>query len=300
LTYSVKNNVFESGTSIMVWLFERRNSRAMSFQAGSYVIHPIPLCVVEDFPRANLHWLLPVPLEEKVRDGHFVWLLEGSRENYLVDAGATAERFTSRNFKTTHIQTVDEGLEKLGLDMGDIDYVILTHSHYDHTSNLRRFPKAKAIIQEAELEQIRHPFAYTQHRLTKDFKQIFEGVRFEVVKGDTRIDDHIDLLFTPGHTAGGQSVAVRTAQGAAVITGWCCHRENFDPPVEFRDKGYPFTIGVAHTNPVELYESTRRVIEFADLIIPCHEVGAPIHPGRQDHPPHPTAGTHESGLVLGS
>jgi len=248
----------------------------MSPKTGKYVIHQIPLCIVEDFPRANLHWLLPVPLEEKVRDGHFVWFLEGPRENYLVNAGAPAERFTSRNFKATHLQTLDEGLQKLGLEVRDIDYVIVTHSHYDHTANLRRFPRAKAIIQEAELEQIRHPFPYTQPRLPKDFQELFEGVRWEVIKGDTRIDDQIELLFTPGHSAGGQSVSVKTAQGTAVITGWCCHRENFDPPAEFKAKGFPFTIGVSHTNPVELYESTLRVMELADLIIPCHEVGAPI------------------------
>jgi N-acyl homoserine lactone hydrolase len=249
----------------------------MLTKTGKVVIHQIPLCIVEDFPRASLHWLLPVPLEDKVRDYHFVWYLEGPRENYLVDAGITAERFTSRNFKSTHIQTLDEGLQKLGLEVGDIDYVIVTHSHYDHTENLRRFPKAKAIIQQAELEQIRHPFPYAQPRLPKDFQQLFEGVRLEVIKGDTKIDDQIELLFTPGHSAGGQSVAVKTAQGTAVITGWCCKQENFDPPIEFKAKGFPFTISASHTNPMELYESTRRVIGLADIIIPCHEHELLIH-----------------------
>ena len=243
----------------------------MSAKKGHYVIHPIPLCTVEDFPRASLHWLLPVPLEEKVRDCHFVWYLEGPRENYLVDAGVTSERFISRHFKSKHIQTLDEGLQKLGLEVGDIDYIIVTHSHYDHTENLRRFPRAKAIIQQAELEQIHHPFPYMQSRLPKDFQELFEGVRWEIVKGDTRIDDQIQLLLTPGHSAGGQSVAVKTAQGTAVITGWCCLQENFDPPGEFKARGFPFTIGAAHTNPIELYESTQRVIGLADIIIPCHE-----------------------------
>src|SRR4030042_3605629 len=109
----------------------------MPIKKDNYVIHQISLCTVEDFPRANLHWLLPVPLEEKVRDCHFVWYLEGPRENYLVDAGVTSERFISRHFKSKHIQTLDEGLQKLGLEVNDIDYVILTHSHYDHTENLR-------------------------------------------------------------------------------------------------------------------------------------------------------------------
>jgi N-acyl homoserine lactone hydrolase len=249
----------------------------MPVKAEHCVIHQIPLCTVEDFLRANLHWLLPVSREDKLREGHYVWLLEGPRENYLVDAGVNAERFASRHFKSQDIQTLEEGLKKLGLELGDIDYVILTHSHYDHAAHLRKFPKAKVIIQEAELEQIHHPFAYTQPRLPKDFLELFEGVRWEVVKGDTKIDGWIELLLTPGHSAGGQSVAVKTARGTAVITGWCCMQENFEPPVEFKEKGFPFTINASHTNPVELYESTKRVIELADVIIPCHEYASLIN-----------------------
>jgi glyoxylase-like metal-dependent hydrolase (beta-lactamase superfamily II) len=239
-----------------------------------YVIHPILLCTVEDFPRANLHWLLPVASDEKVRDGHYVWYIEGPACRVLVDAGVTADRFTRRGFRATQIQTVEEGLARYGLEPGDIDLLILTHSHYDHTANLRLFPQAKVVIQERELHQIRHPFPYTQPRLPADFQELFVGARWETVRGDTRIDDGIELLFTPGHSAGGQSVAVRTAQGKAIITGWCALQENLDPPASFRERGYPFTISASHTNPVELYDSTQRVIETADVILPCHEVDA--------------------------
>jgi len=48
-------------------------------------------------------------------------------------------------------------------------------------------------------------------------------------------------------------------------------QENFDPPEEFKKKGFPFTISVSHTNPIELYESTKKVISLADIIIPIHE-----------------------------
>ena len=243
----------------------------MTSGSDNYVIHPIPLCTNDTFPRASLHWLLPVPLDHKITVCHYAWYIEGPGYNYLVDAGVTADRLTARNFKSRHIQTVEEGLHKLGLEPYDIDYVILTHSHYDHSADLYKFSKSKVIIQQAELDQIRNPFAYTKPRLPNDFESFFEGADWEIVSGDTRIDDKIELLLTPGHTAGGQSVVVKTAAGTAVITGWCCTRENFDPPTEFVEKGFPFTIGGSHTNPMELYDSTRRIIELADLILPCHE-----------------------------
>ena len=243
----------------------------MPIKSDKYRIHPIPISTNETFPRANLHWLLPVPSDQKIRVGHYAWYIEGPGDNYLVDTGVPAEMLIARHFKSTDIQTVEAGLEKLGLAIDDIDYVIITHSHYDHTANLYKFANTKVIIQQAELEQIKHPFAYTKPRLPKNFTKLFDGIDFEVVNGDTKIDNKLELILTPGHSAGGQSVAVKTETGTAVITGWCCTQENFTPPSEFVEKGFPFTIGTSHTNPGELYDSTKRIIELADLILPCHE-----------------------------
>ena len=236
-----------------------------------YAIRPLPLCTNESFPRSHLHWMLPVSSEERVRDCHYVWYLEGPSARYVVDTGIHADRFVARGLKSAHIQTLDEALNGLGLEPDDIDFVIVTHAHHDHIANLPRFAKAKVIIQRAELEEALNPFPYARPRLPADYADLLKGVRWEIVEGDTKIDDQIELLFTPGHSAGGQSVAVKTARGLAVITGFCCMKENFCPPDEFRKRGYPFTIGVSHINPVALYESTKRVIGLADLVIPCHE-----------------------------
>ena len=243
----------------------------MMSSPGGYSIYPLPLCTVENYPRANLHWMLPMSRDERVRDCHYVWYIEGPRERYLIDAGIAAERFIAKGLQSVNIQTLDEALNKLGLEVGDIDYVIVTHAHHDHIANLRSFPRAKAIIQRAELEEAHNPFPYAKPRLPADYPQLLEGVRWEVVEGDTRIDDNVGLLLTPGHSAGGQSVAVKTSQGLAIVTGFCSQQENFDPPEKFKKRGYPFTIGASHINPVALYESYVRVIGLADVILPSHE-----------------------------
>jgi N-acyl homoserine lactone hydrolase len=44
-----------------------------------------------------------------------------------------------------------------------------------------------------------------------------KGNDFELREGDCELEDGVKILFTPGHTAEGQSVAVSTARGAAII-----------------------------------------------------------------------------------
>lgn len=238
--------------------------------SANYVIHPIPLMITH-FPKPLLTYLCNFGKLERV--GHFVWYIEGPRENIIVDAGFTMERCLARGFKAEHIQTLDEGLKKLGLEFGDIDIVLITHMDHDHISLAHKFSKAKLIVQHAELEDARNPHPIFKVFRPGDYMELIEGLHFEEVNGDTRIDEGIELLFTPGHTPGGQSVAVKTAKGTAIITGWCCIRENFNPPTVARERGLFFIPPGNHTDLMQAYESTARVVNLADIIIPVHELG---------------------------
>ena len=80
-----------------------------------------------------------------------------------------------------------------------------------------------------------------------------------IVDGDAEIVPGIRVILTPGHTPGGQSVAVETDRGTAVITGFCCNADNF-PRV-----GPAVTPGV-HINAIEAYESAQRVKELAEML----------------------------------
>ncbi|MEW6326582.1 MAG: hypothetical protein AB1487_03170 [Thermodesulfobacteriota bacterium] len=73
------------------------------------------------------------------------------------------------------------------------------------------------------------------------------------------------IVLTPGHTPGGQSVAVDTSQGKAIITGFCCNDLNFP-------KTGPVIAPGVHINAVEAYESARRIKEMADILIPLHDL----------------------------
>ena len=235
--------------------------------AKEYVIHPIPLVEVE-FPKAKMTYLMN--FRENIPIVVYVWYLEGTEKKTIVDAGITAERLASRGYKVKPIQTLAEGLRKLGLTTADIEVIIATHLHHDHYAEAKEFPNAEVIVQRSELEFTRNPHPMFAGLWASDYHELLAGLRFTVVEGDTTFSDGIELLLTPGHSAGSQSVAVRTSQGKAIITGFCSIRENFEPPPQVREKMPVIATGIA-TSVLQSYDSVARVKQLADIVLPLHE-----------------------------
>jgi glyoxylase-like metal-dependent hydrolase (beta-lactamase superfamily II) len=185
--------------------------------------------------------------------GHKI-LVDTGMEEFMVPAGAVEE--TGLN-----IMEFEDALATVSLKPEDIDIVIQTHLHNDHCENTYKCTNAKVYVQKAELDFFNEPHPI-DHRYYSDLLDESEIV---AVEGEAEIVPGIRVIPTPGHTPGGQSVAVETDAGTAVITGFCCNGSNF-PSV-----GPAVTPGV-HINAIEAYESAQRVKELADIIIPIHDV----------------------------
>jgi len=231
-------------------------------------IHPIPLVSIDaEYEKPKMTYLFNYG--QNVNFYYYVWFLEAGAKKILVDAGGTAEMAIALGRpreSVKHVQTLEEGFAKLGLKPVDIDIVILTHLHLDHLAYARQFTNAKFIVQEDELNFARNP-----HPAGRFYeKGLFEGLDFEVVNGDYQITEGVKVLFTPGHTSGGQSVAVETAKGIAVITGLCCIQENFQPSEEIR-KVMPVIVPGVHLDVIKSYDSMIRIKEIADIIIENHD-----------------------------
>jgi glyoxylase-like metal-dependent hydrolase (beta-lactamase superfamily II) len=102
------------------------------------------------------------------------------------------------------------------------------------------------------------------------FPDLLDDVEVVLVEGDREIVDGLQVLLTPGHTVGGQSVVVNTRKGKAVITGFCCNEQNFPATGPVVPPG-------VHINVIDAYESARRVKEMADIIIPLHDLSVGRH-----------------------
>ena len=198
----------------------------------------------------------------------------GGAEPILVDTSGSAKVMSGmRAEPVEEVLDFKDALSKVGLTPEEIGIVVHTHLMYDHCANSKALPKARFVVQKKELE-----FAFDPHPVLAGAyqRELFEGLNFDVIEGDGELIPGVHILFTPGHTPGTQSVAVETGAGLAVVTGFCCVAENFQPtnagawktdrPAEVIPPGI-------HTDMTQSYQSALRVQKMADIIIPMHDPG---------------------------
>lgn len=193
----------------------------------------------------------------------YVFYLEGGPEKILVDTGL--EQFmVPKGLEEEYglkVQEFEDALATCGLKPEDIDIIIHTHLHNDHCENDYKCTNARVYVQKKEYEFFQDPHPL-DHRY---FPDLLDDVEVVQVDGDQEIVEGIQVLLTPGHTVGGQSVAVNTSQGKAVITGFCCNEQNFPA-------SGPVVPSGVHINAIDAYESARRVREMADILLPLHDL----------------------------
>ncbi|HSG65675.1 MAG TPA: N-acyl homoserine lactonase family protein [Gammaproteobacteria bacterium] len=117
--------------------------------------------------------------------------------------------------------TLAAQLEEIGYTPEDVDYLALSHAHFDHAGNVSAFADATWIVQRAELDSV-------------DFGDIgqwshmsaLRDSRRRIIEGDHDVfgDGRVVLKFTPGHTPGHQSLFLDLHEtGPVVLSGDLYH-----------------------------------------------------------------------------
>ena len=227
---------------------------------GKFVIHPLVVGINETDQGIMTY---QQGYGKRIYLPIYVFYLQGGGQKILVDTGMEEFMVPPGAAEDTGLKIMEfeEALATVNLEPEDVDIVIQTHLHNDHCENTYKCTNAKVYVQQTELDFFKSPHPI-DHRYYSDLLDDSEVI---TVDGDTEIVPGIRVVLTPGHTPGGQSVAVETTEGTAVITGFCCNGNNF-PSV-----GPAVTPGV-HLDAIEAYESAQRVRELADILIPIHDV----------------------------
>ncbi len=122
---------------------------------------------------------------------------------------------TSVHFEDLHFSEV---LERWGYRTEEIETVIMTHMHWDHTGAIAKFPRARFYIQGEELRAlVRLPVNEECSFCPSHWLPYLQ--QFELLEGTTEIEPGLKVIFNSGHTAGHQAIEVQTAEGKIILGG---------------------------------------------------------------------------------
>ena len=148
------------------------------------------------------------------------YYIEGKYKILVDTGGASPESEQGKKaapYKRTPEQELDAALRNIGVSTGDVEYVVLTHLHWDHAGNNHLFPDAKFLCQKIEYDSFTNPgFDKLGYGYDTDYLLRFN---YELIDGDKELFDGISAILTPGHTLGMQSVVIDTKIGKVVLSG---------------------------------------------------------------------------------
>jgi glyoxylase-like metal-dependent hydrolase (beta-lactamase superfamily II) len=179
-------------------------------------------------------WERLVPADEfnRVKLDLNLLLVKTNEENILIDTGM-GDALSEKHKKIYGIEkpsNLEGELSKLNLTPEDIDLVILTHLHADHSGGVvkidelgkkaPRFPNARHIVQIKEWNDAMFPDERTSATyLTENFKLLKEHSLLELVDGEDEVAKGIKVIPTGGHTPGHQAVLIEDGENKILCPG---------------------------------------------------------------------------------
>jgi glyoxylase-like metal-dependent hydrolase (beta-lactamase superfamily II) len=161
---------------------------------------------------------------------YYVWLLRSAEMTVLVDTGYSVEGGRRRG-REDHLVAPLDALARVGVGVGDVDLVVNTHMHFDHTGYLADFAGVPLLASRTEMEVWSGPLAardqYATHvepsevagvvsRWRADDGVVAMGSRHEVAPG-------IEAIEVGGHSPGQVILVVEGEQAPVVLASDAVH-----------------------------------------------------------------------------
>ena len=153
-------------------------------------------------------------------------LIQAVGKNYLVESGIGNGKLTDkqkRNFGVDEESELEQSLEAMGLSPLDIDYVLMTHMHYDHANGLTKeqngefvsvFPNATIVSSEVEWDEMRNPNIRSKATY---WKENWEPIQEQVVTFKEEWNHGpFKMVHTGGHSDGHSIIIIEDEEETVV------------------------------------------------------------------------------------
>jgi glyoxylase-like metal-dependent hydrolase (beta-lactamase superfamily II) len=168
-------------------------------------------------------------------DGTFVlnigaWLVHSEGRTILVDTGIGSRPVRMPLQEPPALPSV---MEAAGVGTDDVDTVVLTHLHFDHTGwntteedgvSTPLFGNARHIVQQAEWD---HWTASDDARRAAQYDDLLAPVAdadlLDLIEGEQPITSELVAIPTPGHTPGHMSFVLASGGERAYLLGDAAH-----------------------------------------------------------------------------
>jgi glyoxylase-like metal-dependent hydrolase (beta-lactamase superfamily II) len=159
-------------------------------------------------------------------------LVETPGGRVLVETGI-GERLDEATFRMRGVagRPILDAMRVAGFDPGTVDFVALSHLHFDHAGGLldrdgrRAFARARIVAQRAEWEVAlddnpRLVASYDQ----ADLRLVRPFAEADTVDGERELVPGVTVMAAGGHTAGSQAIVVRGRTATVGFFGDLCMR----------------------------------------------------------------------------
>ena len=171
------------------------------------------------------------------------WLIRHPEGDLLWDLGlpgilASQDEQATGVFTVSLDETLADQLEEMGMAMSDIEYVAISHSHFDHVGQADLIDGSTWLVNQTEYDYM-FPEPEVAAEAPADGEAsadgadsanqfpAFETLNYQIIGDDYDVfgDGSTVIFMTPGHTPGHSSLLVNLPEtGPVLLTGDLWHR----------------------------------------------------------------------------
>ena len=154
-----------------------------------------------------------------------------------------------------------EALVKHGVTGEEIDFVCLTHVHWDHVQNLDLFPNARIVLSRAEWDSI-------QREAPRDLitpawtKHLVSGVHVTLVEPGDDVVPGVEFIDAAGHTVGCLAFGIQLGEEFAIVSG---------DAIPWAEVARLEQSGLVCWSVERSQETIKKLVKRADVIYPGHD-----------------------------